>query len=87
MAERAHVTNTCNVRRHLPVCATPLINGDAEPLPVSRFQKLYEFISHITSSAYKWPLLTKGVFSHGESLSFNHHACSMRLAHQSQIDS
>uniref|UniRef100_A0A2H1VMC6 SFRICE_005035 n=1 Tax=Spodoptera frugiperda TaxID=7108 RepID=A0A2H1VMC6_SPOFR len=27
---------------------------------------------------YKWPLLTKGLFSYGEGLSINHHACSMR---------
>uniref|UniRef100_A0A2H1VUL4 SFRICE_026110 n=1 Tax=Spodoptera frugiperda TaxID=7108 RepID=A0A2H1VUL4_SPOFR len=30
--------------------------------------------------AYQWPLLTKGLFSHGECLSFNHHACSMRVS-------
>uniref|UniRef100_A0A2H1WPV1 SFRICE_020758 n=1 Tax=Spodoptera frugiperda TaxID=7108 RepID=A0A2H1WPV1_SPOFR len=40
------------------------------------------FISlHISSTLtnYKWPLLTKGLFSHGEGLSINHHACSMRV--------
>uniref|UniRef100_A0A2H1VJ29 SFRICE_018916 n=1 Tax=Spodoptera frugiperda TaxID=7108 RepID=A0A2H1VJ29_SPOFR len=26
-----------------------------------------------------WPLLTKALFSHGEGLSINHHACSMRV--------
>uniref|UniRef100_A0A2H1WUB4 SFRICE_028968 n=1 Tax=Spodoptera frugiperda TaxID=7108 RepID=A0A2H1WUB4_SPOFR len=33
----------------------------------------------VTSTASKWPLLTKGLFSHGEGLSINHHACSMRV--------
>uniref|UniRef100_A0A2H1V4W4 SFRICE_001424 n=1 Tax=Spodoptera frugiperda TaxID=7108 RepID=A0A2H1V4W4_SPOFR len=28
---------------------------------------------------YNWPLLTKGLFSHGEGLNINHHACSMRV--------
>uniref|UniRef100_A0A2H1W8N7 SFRICE_012613 n=1 Tax=Spodoptera frugiperda TaxID=7108 RepID=A0A2H1W8N7_SPOFR len=28
---------------------------------------------------YKWPLLTKGLFSHGEGLSINHYTCSMQV--------
>uniref|UniRef100_A0A2H1WSN8 SFRICE_028850 n=1 Tax=Spodoptera frugiperda TaxID=7108 RepID=A0A2H1WSN8_SPOFR len=32
-----------------------------------------------SSSAYKWPLLTKALFSHDEGLSINHHACTMRV--------
>uniref|UniRef100_A0A2H1WLZ1 SFRICE_035186 n=1 Tax=Spodoptera frugiperda TaxID=7108 RepID=A0A2H1WLZ1_SPOFR len=34
---------------------------------------------HFTSIPYKWPVLTKGLFSYGECLNFNHHACSMRI--------
>uniref|UniRef100_A0A2H1VK78 SFRICE_022633 n=1 Tax=Spodoptera frugiperda TaxID=7108 RepID=A0A2H1VK78_SPOFR len=34
-----------------------------------------------TSTAYKWPLLTKGLFSHAEGLNINHHACSMRVGY------
>uniref|UniRef100_A0A2H1V3A5 SFRICE_014155 n=1 Tax=Spodoptera frugiperda TaxID=7108 RepID=A0A2H1V3A5_SPOFR len=29
--------------------------------------------------AYKLPILTKGLFSHGEGLSINHHCCLMRV--------
>uniref|UniRef100_A0A2H1VH01 SFRICE_031576 n=1 Tax=Spodoptera frugiperda TaxID=7108 RepID=A0A2H1VH01_SPOFR len=36
--------------------------------------------SHNTSPAFKWPLLTKGLISHGEGLSINHHACSMLVS-------
>uniref|UniRef100_A0A2H1WPU2 SFRICE_025451 n=1 Tax=Spodoptera frugiperda TaxID=7108 RepID=A0A2H1WPU2_SPOFR len=31
----------------------------------------------IKSLAYKWPLLNKGLCSHGESLSITHHTCTM----------
>lgn len=34
-------------------------------------------IENITK--YKWPLLTKGLFSDEEGFSINHHSCSMRI--------
>lgn len=32
----------------------------------------------LSSPAYKWPLLTKGLFSYRESVNISHHACLMR---------
>uniref|UniRef100_A0A2H1VE31 SFRICE_012670 n=1 Tax=Spodoptera frugiperda TaxID=7108 RepID=A0A2H1VE31_SPOFR len=37
------------------------------------------FVLTRSSTAYNWPLLTKGLFSHRECLSFNQHASSMPI--------
>uniref|UniRef100_A0A2H1WKH3 SFRICE_007588 n=1 Tax=Spodoptera frugiperda TaxID=7108 RepID=A0A2H1WKH3_SPOFR len=43
----------------------------------------YHLFTYHTSSAYKWPLLTKGLLLHREGLSINHHACSIRVSSRS----
>uniref|UniRef100_A0A2H1WJD0 SFRICE_017568 n=1 Tax=Spodoptera frugiperda TaxID=7108 RepID=A0A2H1WJD0_SPOFR len=35
------------------------------------------FTNSLLHAAYKWPLLAKGLFSHGQGLNINHHACTM----------
>uniref|UniRef100_A0A2H1WM88 SFRICE_027526 n=1 Tax=Spodoptera frugiperda TaxID=7108 RepID=A0A2H1WM88_SPOFR len=68
---------------------SPIFNREAEQLasvicqkdPKKSFNVYKDIVRFTTQSVnpYKWPYLTKGLFSHGVGLSINYHACSMRV--------
>uniref|UniRef100_A0A2H1V9K9 SFRICE_000589 n=1 Tax=Spodoptera frugiperda TaxID=7108 RepID=A0A2H1V9K9_SPOFR len=67
------------------VAASAHAAHDEKPLCDSKLLELFTIhilpvsITHCQQSAYKWPLLTKSLFSYAEGLSINHHTCSMQV--------
>uniref|UniRef100_A0A2H1VUU5 SFRICE_026141 n=1 Tax=Spodoptera frugiperda TaxID=7108 RepID=A0A2H1VUU5_SPOFR len=77
---RGVTTSHVNISR-CPVidhCVLLIISCVCAARDSNKTRKIRTYALHSSSStAYKWPLLTKGLSSHGEGLSINHHACSM----------